>query len=103
VPVYCDISGCLIITPQGAVVFYDFDQQEVRDDVEPRWQVLAFVAASEKFSELRSLKPQPPPKSSTCQNCGGSGKVAIEGILKTWCGVCSGTGWIASNSIQDNP
>ena len=95
-PVYCDAAGCLVITAKGEVVFYDADTQQVFHDVQPGWQVLALVAASEGFIELRALRPKVPAKSTACLQCAGNGKVTTQ---QFWCGKCCGTGWIGEFEI----
>ncbi len=95
-PVYCDATGCLVVTAEGEVVFFDADTQHVFHDVQPGWQVLALVAASEAFIELRALRPNAPANSTVCLQCAGKGTVTTH---QFWCGKCCGTGWIGEFEI----
>ncbi|HEY7310957.1 MAG TPA: hypothetical protein VH643_16455 [Gemmataceae bacterium] len=89
-PVYCDISGCLVITPKGNIVCYNCETRQVGDIVEPGWMLIALVKASETYDELRELRPVKPHDAQACKSCNGTGKI-LSG--KIWCKECWGTGW----------
>lgn len=91
-PVYCDIGGCLAITPDGEIVEYSLDDERVTPVTDPRLRRLALAAASESYSQLASLKPRDGVE--LCQQCRGTGKV-LDGIR---CGCCEGTGWVVESA-----
>ncbi len=101
VPVYCDMGGCLIITPKGDIVFCEHDTQRLSVVVEEKWRLVALVAASEKYGELHGLKPVKPSDARTCHACNGSGRILANGVR---CGECWGTGWLPSTAGElDHP
>lgn len=84
---YCDLGGCLAITPAGEVVEYSLDDDRVGPVSDPAWSKVALVAASERYPELAVLKPQQGVQ--RCRQCGGTGKL----VGGTRCASCWGTGW----------
>jgi hypothetical protein len=92
-PVYGDVGGVLLITPDGEVYCRDHNTMEVRAETDPRWRTLAWAAAVEQVPELRELLPLRPAGTPDCEACGGSGHVALTAVLRAWCGACWGLGW----------
>ena len=86
IPVYKDIGGCVLLTPDGSLMEWDWERKTVQPLVDRQMRDLAFVSAAERYPELTWLRPMrngPP-----CPVCKGGGRVA-EGA---WCGNCSGVG-----------
>jgi RNA polymerase subunit RPABC4/transcription elongation factor Spt4 len=93
-PVYLGIGGCLAITESGEVLLYDPESREVAKVAEVEWRKAAYVAASERYPELKALAPPRPPDAETCPDCGGKGRR----FGSAYCGSCFGTGWIKGQS-----
>jgi len=94
VPVYADMGGVLVVTPDESVLLYDPESGEVSSVTEEQWVVLAFVKAAKRFPELRQLCPTRPETAVTCPQCKGEG-VLLRSIN---CGLCFGKGWVFINS-----
>ncbi len=88
-PVYADIGGCLLITPDGAVLEYAFEGESVTRVTDRSSIRLACAAAAEKHPELAELMPR---DGSRCRVCDGTGRA---GPMQLRCGVCDGTGRVA--------
>lgn len=89
-PVYCDLGGCLVIDPDGRLMLFDSDSLTVRDPASDKWLQLACIVASEKYPELKILRPQRATGAKSCPDCGGSGR----NQLGVRCEQCLGLGWI---------
>src|SRR5688572_28220037 len=90
-PVYCDLGGCLIFAADGTVWSYDLATGE-REPEHDREQIrVAHILASEKYEELRDLKPSRPLSAKQCSLCQGTGRLTAE---KLRCGECLGLGWV---------
>jgi hypothetical protein len=99
-PVYCDMGGCLVITMDGLVMHYDSDTGVCIEVHDPKWITLALVACSEKYAELKALKPPKPDDSDVCMACNGTGKLLPNSRIR--CGTCAGTGWVDSIGLEEN-
>ena len=100
-PVYCDMGGCLVITPEGEIQGYRGAEDTVQPVTDPKWRRLALVAAASKYSPLSALRPPRPTESQVCPVCGGDGKA--EDDQSAWCGCCWGMGWIVPNGNDSAP
>jgi hypothetical protein len=91
-PVYSDVGGSLFLSPTGEVLTLSHTNgsDTLNPEKDPKWRLMAAVAASEKYPELRSLLPLRRSSAADCAGCGGSGRVAIN---KLRCGECLGLGW----------
>ena len=89
-PVYCDMGGCLMLTPDGDVMELAHDRPEMPKVADEYWREVALVAAGKRYAELRCLRPERPANAAECEACGGSGEVL--GIAG--CGRCWGKGWL---------
>lgn len=94
VPVYADMGGILLITPDGDVWQYDPETETVGVEFEEKWRTLARARAARHFPELQHLAPQRPTGAAECSTCGGRG-IIMENLD---CGVCFGTGWVQSSA-----
>jgi hypothetical protein len=93
-PVYLDMGGALGFTPDGAVLLYDWQSEQVAPEHDEGWMIVAAVAAAEKYPELRAILPVKPPTATTCSHCSGRGKVSVTGSTTLSCGKCWGLGWV---------
>jgi hypothetical protein len=91
-PVYADVGGSLFLSPTGAVLRLSHvdDNDRLSPERDPKWQLVAAVAASEKYPELGFLVPQRPASAPACFACGGKGREAQHNMR---CGECFGLGW----------
>ena len=96
VPVYADLGGVLVVAPDGAVLRFDPEADEVSVVNDERWRMLALQSGAQKFSELESLRPRRPLSAVVCQLCSGSGVVAVD----IRCGECFGLGWVAPSGVR---
>lgn len=90
-PVYSDISGSLVLTPEGKVFHYNPDSEIISEVLDDRWKTIAVVSAVETFPTLADLLPLKPPSAISCKSCSGSGKLFDGRVL---CGDCGGLGWL---------
>jgi hypothetical protein len=85
-PVYLDMGGSLVLTPQGGVLEYAFESDSVSTVTEPAALRLAAVAAAQRYPELSMLRPA---RGERCSTCNGSGKVH-----SVRCARCDGDGYL---------
>jgi hypothetical protein len=88
-PVYCDLGGCLIITPEGTVVQLEYSFDTVSTVTDPSWLRAARVAAAKTHPELEGLQPG---GARICAACAGTGRIRQARGLR--CGVCYGIGFV---------
>jgi hypothetical protein len=86
-PIYSDMGGTLFITPTLQVLMQS-DGGAPSEVSSPEWKLVAFVAAAERFSELKQLLPTRPDDALDCSLCAGTGR-----ILGVRCGSCLGLRW----------
>jgi hypothetical protein len=96
-PIYSDMGATFFIRPDGEILVRAHDS---RDDPvverEPRWRLAALVVGAEKYPELKELLPSRPAETADCTSCGGTGRLKVENIERTFvCGTCHGMGWLA--------
>ena len=92
-PVYCDIGGCLMITPQGVVLEYDWNDGTFAPTKEDHWRKTAQARAAEEFEELRALRDRPA-GAQDCKACQGTGKLGNPLVAKhSRCAECGGLGF----------
>jgi hypothetical protein len=91
-PVYADIAGTRFLKPNGAVLFQGSDHagSDLTPEQSPHWQLVARLAAAERFPELSDLVPIRPPSVPDCPDCEGKGRV-LNDMLR--CDACYGLGW----------
>jgi hypothetical protein len=94
-PVYSDLSGTLVLTPQGTIRYCDGESGESIEISDEKWVTIALVSAVEKYPDLAALLPEPPLNAEGCRECEGRGKHFGDAVL---CGHCSGLGWILPHS-----
>ena len=91
-PISLDMGGALAIKPDGQIIMYDDNRQEITVPDE-NWRTAALVQLAKRYDELRMLAPQRPKNASDCETCGGTGVINQYG-----CGTCWSTGWIVDTS-----
>jgi hypothetical protein len=91
-PVYVDADGALFLTSDGAVLFKKGNAADavLTPETSTEWQIVARLAAAERFPELKDLIPARPASAVTCPECDGCGRV-LNNMIR--CGVCYGLGW----------
>ena len=84
-PCWGDMGGFLVITPGGAILGYDLENnvEEVRDE---KWRRIALASAARMYPELCELMPTRPDNAVTCGECKGTGKVMDGQMLCSRCG-----------------
>jgi hypothetical protein len=82
-----DVGGAIAITPDGEILRYDWDKEEVRV-CHNEFRTIALVQAAKNFPELRQLMPPRPATAINCPECDGTGTVLGSLI----CGRCLGQG-----------
>jgi hypothetical protein len=95
-PVYCDMGGCLVVSPDGDVLRFDPESGSTETETDPRWRLLARAKASRRYPELASLEPLRPEDAPECFECEGTGL-----LLGLDCKRCSGLGWV--DNAQPEP
>ena len=96
-PVYNDIGGSLLITPEAEILALRHEGADrAQPEVDPRWRQVAFARAAERFPQLAALLPRRPPDAMDCPRCGAEGVVQA-GTAFITCAECSGLGWKGSN------
>jgi hypothetical protein len=88
-PVYSDMTGSLGFSPDGVILFSDWESNEVKPMTDEGWQIIAAVSAIERYPDLREILPDRPNRAKSCDACGGKGR-----MLSVFCGRCHGLGWI---------
>lgn len=91
-PLYRDLTGCILLTPSGDFLFLNWETGEVESVQDPKWRTVALVEGSKQFPELQELFPTRPPNAPTCTKCGGSGRLRL-GKQELLCATCSGLGY----------
>src|SRR4051794_35291605 len=71
-PVYSDLSGSIVLSLTGDLLFYDDESEAIRSLDNKMWRRVALVSLVEKYPEFRRL---PPAEASDCGNCSGTGRV----------------------------
>ncbi len=97
-PIYAGWTGTIAIRPDTSLLFYNEDGN-VKDYVEPEWQLTALIRGSKTYLELESLLPKRSTDASECLDCKGTGSAIIEGqqLEAIICGKCFGLGWVDKN------
>lgn len=90
-PLYVDLGGAILLTPDGWLVEFDDDRDALRPVLDPYWASAALVSGARKYGELRSLLPGRPGETTDCSTCGGAGH--LPGFGDVLCGHCGGLGW----------
>lgn len=85
-PVYMDLGGCLLITPDGSVLEFAPETAAVSVVTDPSWIRVARTAAAERYEALAGLRPR---GETACPTCGGKGFFGSDPVR---CGTCGGTG-----------
>jgi hypothetical protein len=88
-PVYCDMGGCLVVSPSGEILRFDSESGAIEPESDPRWRLLARARVSAKYPELASLAPLRPEDAPDCSDCERTGL-----LLGLDCRTCSGLGWV---------
>jgi hypothetical protein len=91
-PVYSGWTGDLCLTTEGAVLFHDYESEQVGPETDDRWIIAAALSAVEKYPELRVILPQRPSTAATCAICSGTGRLLDTSVH---CGTCFGLGWVS--------
>src|SRR5262249_11542501 len=104
-PLYADMGGCILIRPDGTMLFIHSNQKLDADAVsapltDRRWRHTALVVGSEKYPELRILLPPRPSDAPDCAACAGKGYISVADI-NAGCGVCFRLGWIDARMSFD--
>jgi hypothetical protein len=94
-PVYSDMSGTLLITEAGEIVWYDAERSVVEPMDDPLWVTVALVSASRQYPSLGELRPSRPTTAGDCKACDGTG--AFKNMI---CGKCGGTGWLPGGDLS---
>lgn len=96
-PVYSDMGGCLLITPEAEILALRHEGPDrAQPEVDPRWRRVAFTRAAERFPQLAALRPKRPSDGVDCPRCGAEGVVQA-GSAFIDCGECFGLGWKGPN------
>lgn len=92
-PVYADMGGVLLLTPDGRVLRLPHEPADAPAvEADPQWSLVALVRAAEAYPELAVLLPVRDAASEECAECGGSGRLDV-GATQFLCGACQGLGW----------
>ena len=90
-PVHGSVAFVLYVRPDGEVLSSGLDCESIPQvETEEGLRAAAYVAASEKYPELRHLRPPRPATAQECRECRGTG-LFHPGIS---CGYCWNLGWI---------
>lgn len=94
-PIYPDWSGCLVLRPDGTILFLDDSTGEATEEFDQKFRSVGLVYGSEKYPELKVLLPARPDDANTCEDCRGTGRWFFEEQVQSniFCGQCSGLGW----------
>ena len=96
-PLYLDIGGALLISPNGKLFEVSSDASEPKRVSETAaWGLTALVVGSEKYPELKALLPRREATALDCVVCDGTGKIVGGESVQLVCGDCSGLGWRAT-------
>jgi len=92
-PVVYDMGGFLVILLTGKIGWIDMTPPHSwKEETDPRIIRMAQYTASEKYSELSSLKPMRPENAIECKTCEGEGK--IDHPSNAYACYCGGLGWL---------
>ena len=91
IPIYGDVGGIIVFTPQGDFLLYHFNSEEIIPVTEGLWYDVALAYLKKGYPELHCLLPGPPQESEPCATCSGSGWTMDQ---QSCCSVCRGRGWI---------
>lgn len=92
-PVVYDMGGFLVILMTGQIGWIDIAPPHAwKEESDPKIIRMVNFAASEKYSELKDLRPKRPENALNCQVCKGEGK--IEHPSNGFLCMCGGLGWL---------
>ena len=92
---YADIGGAIGVRPDGEFVEVGWDDDHAVPLESLRWRDIALVTGAKTYPEIARLLPVRTRGDRTCDQCHGTGKVAVQGttVEKLMC-KCAGLGWI---------
>jgi hypothetical protein len=98
-PAMQDMGGCFAIRTDGQIFSFLWDSPyELRPEDDPRIINTVFHEASQRYPELKGLKPQKPPDAQTCSQCKGTGDPLFgtdsENKYKNIVCYCGNLGWL---------
>jgi hypothetical protein len=96
-PVYADMGGALLLAASGQILYVTSDQPWDENatwtlEADPRWTIVARIAACEQYPRLGFLRPKRPHGAVDCDACAGTGHTEIARI-RLRCGRCWTLGW----------
>jgi hypothetical protein len=87
--------GTYFLLGRNGEVLVDRDDG-VLHPADPEEREFTYVQAARRYPELRHLAPERPPSAQTCQACGGSGEISLNGGRNMLgCLTCNTRGWTA--------
>ncbi len=90
-PIYGDMGGCIGIRPDGKFLSYCWND-EVTEQTDEAWQLIALIYGKEKYPILNELLPEQDDKAIVCPRCHGTKIDRVGDQIP--CRDCFGLGWV---------
>ena len=100
-PVTNSFESVFAVTARGDVVgseFTDFRTRHIITD--PRERNWILFEASQRYPELRHLRPVRQPGDVTCSQCAGTGTLSLPPGVDNFVCVCGGLGWVTAETSE---
>lgn len=89
-PIYSDMGGELVISPNLDVLEYQVDDDILLSVADERVRSIVLVRAARRYPTLAALEPPRPKDAVVCSACHGTGEI----VPRAWCAVCRSLGWL---------
>ena len=94
----CDMFTQVLIRPEGTVGGCALDEHDFHfAEFCPKRLNTALLFGSQRIPDLNNLIPRRANNATTCELCGGKGK--IPSMQNCWCHDCGGVGWTSDDCV----
>jgi hypothetical protein len=94
-PLFGTLGEVWLLRPDGSLWRADSETGSRFEPLPVHLHTTALVAGLQRYPWLKQLLPQRPANASSCNSCGGQGRIGPENTL--FCHICGALGWRSPN------